>query len=228
MFRFQPSPQIMTRLILIFMLLANTIACTGQKQPIKAPNATSVPTQGSSSSVDTSEQIVITFAGYEYERQLYEPLMAEFHQQNPEITVQFVALPENSSQTLGAFTDYPRRLASSADTTVISGFGSGTSAYFRNLTPMMEADAGYSPTNFWPAASDACQDADGNALGIPATVMLRGVYYDAQAFDKAGLQHPAPGWTWDDFRKDITALAKKDGDAIRYGFAERFDTILSP
>jgi ABC-type glycerol-3-phosphate transport system substrate-binding protein len=119
-------------------------------------------------------------------------------------------------------------LASSADTTVISGFGSGTSAYFRNLTPMMEADAGYSPTNFWPAASDACQDADGNALGIPATVMLRGVYYDAQAFDKAGLQHPAPGWTWDDFRKDITALAKKDGDAIRYGFAERFDTILSP
>jgi ABC-type glycerol-3-phosphate transport system substrate-binding protein len=58
--------------------------------------------------------------------------------------------------------------------------------------------------------------------------MIRGVYFDANAFDAAGLPHPAPGWTWDDFRRDVEILAKSGGEAIRYGYAERFGTILSP
>jgi ABC-type glycerol-3-phosphate transport system substrate-binding protein len=241
--RLQPFTHSRIRLILLFLLLANTVACTGRKQSAKGSTATSLPTEVSSD-VETSGPVVITFAGYEYERQLFEPLMAEFNQQNPDITVQFTALPEYSTQTQDSFANYYRLLATTADTTTTSGFGSGDSAYFRDLAPLMEADPGYNPADFWMAASDACQDSNGNVLGIPANVMLRGIYYDAQAFDQAGLQHPAPSWTWDDFRNDVTTLAeavtkqanyadvsslsKTAGEPIRYSYAERYGTILSP
>jgi ABC-type glycerol-3-phosphate transport system substrate-binding protein len=228
MHRIRTSMDTGVRLLLLFILLTSPVACNGKKQPAKNATATSLPTQGSSPDVETSGPVVITFAGLEYQRQLYEPLMAEFHQQNPEITVQFVNIPEVTSITQEVIAGYPRLLASSADTTAASGFTSGASAFFRDLTPLMETDTGFNAADFWPAASQACQDADGHVLGIPASILLRGVYYDAQAFDQAGLPHPASGWTWDDFRKDVTALAKKQGETIRYGYAERFGTILSP
>ncbi len=228
MSRIQPSTHIWIRLIVLFILLTNVPACNMGQPPVNDATATPLPTEAPSSDVETNGPVVITFAGYEFERQLYEPLMAEFHQQNPNITVQFVALPEYTDQTKDMYADYPRLLASTADTGVTSGFGPGATAYFRDLTSLMEADPGFNPADFWTAVSDACQDADGHVLGVPMSIGLRGVYYNAKAFDEAGLQRPAPGWTWDDFRKDVAALAKTEGETIRYGYAERFGTILSP
>jgi multiple sugar transport system substrate-binding protein len=142
--------------------------------------------------------------------------------------VQFVALPEYTVQTMDQYSDYPLLLASTADTGVTSGFGQNATSYFRDLSPLMEPDSNFNIADFWPTVVDACQDADGHVLGIPANVRIRGVHYDAQAFDSAGLPYPAPGWTWDDFRKDVGTLAKTEGERIRYGYAERFGTILSP
>ena len=45
-----------------------------------------------------------------------------------------------------------------------------------------------------------------------------GIYFDEGAFDSAGVPRPAPGWTWEDFRKSAAALTRKNGDGICYGY----------
>jgi multiple sugar transport system substrate-binding protein len=45
------------------------------------------------------------------------------------------------------------------------------------------------------------------------------IFFDSAAFDAAGLPHPAPGWTWDDFQQAARALTLREaGQTTRYGF----------
>ena len=52
---------------------------------------------------------------------------------------------------------------------------------------------------------------DGKLYGINLGSSGGTVIYDPAMFQQAGLQPPAYGWTWDDFVKDATAIAQKDG-----------------
>ena len=64
-------------------------------------------------------------------------------------------------------------------------------------------------------------------MGLPMGVYGIGIYYDPNAFGAAGLAYPAPGWTWDDFRKDVAALAGKTGGQARYGFVDATGFLVS-
>ncbi len=111
-----------------------------------------------------AEHAVITFSAYESERSMYEPLMAQFHEENPTITVKFTPLPSSPS---GSAVDYFRTLASSADTLLISGSPAEAQPYFRDLQSQIDMDADFHPDEFWPDAVSACQDAQGRVLGVP-------------------------------------------------------------
>ena len=209
------------RLLFTLIFILEQAACSKPTQPIVQPQ----PTSG-------EENVVITFTDYESSRSLYEPVMAEFHKQNPSITVQFVALPESSSGSAATTSDYYRTQAAAADTSLAFGGGPDVSGYFRDLQPQIDADPTFKPDDFWPRALTGCQDAQGHTWGVPMTLYLTGIYYDEQAFEAAGLPTPKPGWTWDEFRQDATALAKQSGDAIRYGYADmptgNSNSILTP
>jgi len=204
------------RLSIILVFILEQAACSQVKQPTPQ----SQPTSG-------DENVVITFTDYDSSRSLYEPLMAEFHKQNPSITVQFVALPESSSGSAATASDYYRTQAAAADTSLAFAGGPEMSGYFRDLGPQIEADPTFKPDDFWPGALNACQDANGHTWGVPVGLYLTGIYYDAQAFSAAGLEAPKPGWTWDDFRRDATVLARQEGNNIRFGYADPPDTALS-
>jgi ABC-type glycerol-3-phosphate transport system substrate-binding protein len=227
MYRKQPSARIWLHLILQFALLTNLIACSLGRHTNRNATATLTSTDMSLSGVESSGSVVITFAGYEYERQLYEPLMAEFHQQNPDITVQFVALPEYSTQAQDSSGNYPRLLASSADAVTTYVFGLDASAYFSDLTPLIEADPTFQPDDFWPGLLTACQEPEGQMIGIPLGVIPLVIYYNSTSFDLAELPYPAPGWTWADFQRDITALAHTQGGQVDYGFVDSTDFFAS-
>jgi len=175
-------------------------------------------------SAETSEDVTITFAGWEYDRTLYEPLMEEFHKENPLITVQFAALPENTDINQ----DYDLMLASGGDTSIIYSAAYVKSLYFRELQPLIEADPTFDAEDFWPGALDGCLDLEGRQIGVPLFLNLQGVYFDPAAFQSGGVPLPKPGWTWDDFRSAATALTKTEGDVTRYGFAENYSTLVSP
>jgi ABC-type glycerol-3-phosphate transport system substrate-binding protein len=168
--------------------------------------------------------VVITFGGWEYDRSIYEPLIEEFNKQNPNITVQFVDIPITEEP----INDYDRLTASSGDTFIAWTISYFHTDYLHDLQPLLEADTTFEADDFWPGALEGCQDLEGRQLGIPTTLNVQGIYYAPEAFDAAGLPRPKAGWTWDEFRKDAIALAKRNGDTIRYGYAEGLTTVLLP
>jgi len=206
--------------LLLIISITGLVGCTSEQVPASFEDTIS--------SDEEDEAVVITFAADEWNRQLYEPLMDEFHTLHPDITVQFVAISQESTSAQGEDTSYAQMLASMADASFISGYNPDDIVYFTNLTPLIDADSDFDPADFWPAGASACQDDNGNQFGILANINVRGVFYDRQAFDEAQLSYPAPGWTWEDFQAAVTALAEVDGNSARHGYAERIGAIISP
>ena len=207
------------RLVVCLFILVNAVACE------TAAGTLTPPSEEVAEIPSGEEKVVITFAGWESDRQFYEPLIAEFHKQNPEIVVQIAALP----RYVGGVDAYYRRLASAGDTILVGGnVPTSVAHYFLDLQPLTESDATFEPDDFWPGAMDACRDSEGRLLGIPVIIGFQGIFYDDEVFEAAAVPSPQPGWTWDDFRTAVRPLAKQDGEAIRYGYVESSGPLMSP
>ncbi|MFZ6028114.1 MAG: extracellular solute-binding protein [Chloroflexota bacterium] len=223
--------QAFSRGAIFSIVIALLLACT----PIAVgPNARreSSPTLPSHIEIEVAGvegPVPITFAANESEWKAYEPLVAEFERQHPAIDVQLVPWPYASSQDALTPVERWQQMATAADTLLIGHtVFSHIPAVFQDVQPLADTEADFAADDFWPGALSACQDAGGRQLGLPVRIHFRGIFYDAGAFDAAGLPRPAPGWTWDDFRKAVAALAQFDADYPRYGYAENFPTLPSP
>jgi multiple sugar transport system substrate-binding protein len=73
------------------------------------------------------------------------------------------------------------------------------------LDRLVASNPGVVWEDFWPAARRA-MTVDGRIVGIPALVDNLAIVYNKKLFDRAGLGHPTPRWTWDDFRAAAKAL----------------------
>jgi multiple sugar transport system substrate-binding protein len=62
---------------------------------------------------------------------------------------------------------------------------------------------------------------EGKILGVPALIDNLAVVYNKELFDDAGLDHPSPDWTWEDFRAAAKALT--DPAEKRFGFSYPMD-----
>lgn len=229
-------------LVITFSILLGQTACARETQNQPPQKTVASSSEQPTASIDTpekqldepqsnpgdidTENAIITFTAYEFERSMYEPLMAQFHEQNPTITVKFVPLSLPSGD--GAL-NYFRTLASTADTSLVTGRSFELGLYFRDLQPQIDVDADFRSDDFWPDALSACQDEQGRTLGVPVNLFMSGIFYDEQAFQSAGLPIPQPGWTWEDFRKAVATLVIKDVDGTRYGFADpTYASVVSP
>lgn len=207
--------------IIVIMLISS--ACT------RAPSPEQFSSSTPASSIIEAESVTITFAASEDERGFYEQLMSTFHEENPDIIIQFVALPEGQADS-STNTNYFQSIAAAADTSLLWSSRSAlnkTGNYFRDLQPLMEADATFDERDFWPPLLSACENLEGSILGIPLTIHLTGIFYDPQAFDLMGLPYPQPGWTVSDFQQAAATLSRPE----RYGFADRSylsGSILAP
>jgi multiple sugar transport system substrate-binding protein len=200
---------------------------TGQASPRPGNDTPATPVPGGA---EEDEHAVITFAGDEYLRATYEPLMAEFNKLYPNITVQFAQIPQYTEDKQDLFNNYQRLMATSGDTSITWIAGSvGNEQYFLDLLPLMEGDPTFDPGDFWDGALEACQDMEGRSLGIPTTLQVTGIFYNDEAFAEAGVPAPRPGWTWDDFREVVVAMTKVEEGRTRYGYAEQnYNMILTP
>lgn len=197
---------------------------------IPSTNSEKTPENGNANS--DNGNITITFATYETMESFYIPMMEEFHRENPLITVNFVSFPELTQADYTDRLNVARIFASSADTIDFDAIFDNAqypteSSFVQDLRPLIDQDELFKAEDFWPGALTGCQDTQGRILGIPIRLNPRGIFYDEQAFRDAGLALPEPGWTWDDFRNDTARLAEQNQGAVRYGFAEHGNPILT-
>lgn len=226
------------RVLLAFSLSPILIACaTATPTTLATPSGNGTPASQENPETTPStsvedENVVITYAISRWEKSLYEPLVEEFNAQNPGITVQLVETDDLWQGTDASTQSYMRLLASAADVSMIwISYEEGANNFFRDLQPLMDADATFEPDDFWPGLMLGCQDLEGRALGVPIYGGVNGIFFNKQAFDEAGLPYPQPGWTYEDFQRTVQALAHKDGAEIRYGYADReslFSSIMAP
>lgn len=189
-------------------LLLSLPACTIAQPPVEKENL--------------GEKTIVTFSADEGYRRIIEPLMDEFHQANPSIRIVFTPFEEtNYVEGNKDEAETYRRLASSADAVIISGRSAVMGNYFLDLRTQIESDASFDQNDFWPGSLSACQDTEGKVSGIPVSLYFTGIFYDKDAFDMAKLSYPQPGWTWDDFQKDIAALTQTRDGFTRYRYADR-------
>jgi multiple sugar transport system substrate-binding protein len=227
--RFSP----LVSVFVILPLVLGLAACSTGTSPsaIETTNNPSPAGNPTSSTNLTSENenVVITFSYNDYNRSFFEPLMDEFHQENPSITVQFVPYEPYDSEKIKTADDYIHSLATSADSTILKNRSSAMDNYFLDQQSLLDADASFNQKDLWPGSLSACEGSQGQLLGIPLDFFFNGIYYDKAAFDAAGLAYPQPGWTWDDFQQDIKTLTQTQGGVTRFGYADRsYQSILQP
>lgn len=163
--------------------------------------------------------VAIGFAAPEPERQAYEPLIAEFNRQNPDVRVQFVPRDEPISQS---FDQMMRQIVSSADTaaTFLLRPEDIASGLVRDLKPLIDADASFDAGDFYPGAL-APESAGGGIYLLPRTLRPALFSYNKDLWARRGLPAPPTDWTWRDLLAAAEQLAQKRGDAVDiYGLAE--------
>lgn len=179
--------------------------------------------QGTPASSD--EPATITFAAWDYEREMYHTLAQRFTSEHPNIKVVVVPLEDlTSTRHEGPFSQIEmlRQVVSGADTALaitIAPEAFGTDLLL-NLQPLMDADPNFSRDDFYPGTLEAYTLKGGTWI-LPRTFHTQILAYNRELFDAADLPEPEHGWSWNDALGVAEALAVKRGDTVDvYGLVD--------
>ncbi|MCG8352394.1 MAG: extracellular solute-binding protein, partial [Chloroflexales bacterium] len=161
-----------------------------------------------------ANRITITFAARAEEQQFYDPLIATFNADNPDMRVQFIALNE-AAPTIP-------QIVRAADTAAVFFVPphERTETYLRNLKPLMDADAAFTRDAFYPGAFAAAGDTD-PVLLVPRTLYVPLLSYNQDLWGSNGLLQPTADWTWTDLIAAAQQLSVRQGESVtRYGLLD--------
>lgn len=191
------------------------------RQPAGSGENASQPVGGS------TEGVTITFAAFEIQRDRYEALTRQFKEVTG-IDVRFRSFEEIvGSENFDWATD-ARQIAGSADTFSIQlNDAILRQGALQPLDTFIESEASFGRDDFFASALASAQLENKTWL-LPASLSLDMILYDKEAFDQAGLPHPRPGWTWDEFLAAAQALTSRNGEEVtRWGFVPSFINPVS-
>lgn len=166
---------------------------------------------------------IVSLAVFEtMENQFNESILPRFYEQNPDITVNLVAIPSALSQDLLSpsasanledHLEAVAELVSSADVQLITPFTlspeSTRAGYFLDLKPLIDADTTLSPNDF-PASVWQTYQWDSGFWALPTLVTPLVMAYDPAAFDALALSYPTESWTMDDYAAAARTLTTAD------------------
>lgn len=142
---------------------------------------------------DSNNRTVIKFSswGSQSEISFLTPLIREFEQNNPDIKVEFVHIPQNYFQKLHLL--FASNLA--PDVVFINNYYIPKyvkAGLLEDLTPYVKA------SDFFEKSID-CFTFDKKIYAIPRDVSDLVVYYNKNLFDKYDIAYPSKNWTLEDF-----------------------------
>ena len=162
------------------------------------------------------EPVTITFAYPDSEAERYEPLIAEFNESYPHITI------NRSADADGGDED-------SADVFFVSPFsldGLLEQNAVLALDPLLGEDGTLDKSDFYPGTIELFTSED-KLWAIPAGVTVMVLYYNQDLFDRYGVPYPEPGWTWDDFLDAARAIRDPANSVFGYGDIDQyFDPLI--
>jgi multiple sugar transport system substrate-binding protein len=176
---------------------------------------------------EDAEPVTLVFSSWFADQELAvaDDLIAEFEEANPHITVDHQIIP---------WADYPTTLQTriaggqAPDVMFLSQLwyqGFADIGALGELEPPARADAEFDLDDFNP---DLLQSGyyDGTLYWLPYGLDMQVLFYNADAFDEAGLDYPDESWTWEDLRAaaaELTVDEDGDGRIDQYGLIAQND-----
>ena len=146
-----------------------------------------------------------------------EAMADAFRQRHPDIHLRLIWVPP---------AQYPikfKTLAAAGQPPDVFDTGDVWVAYMLpfllDLTPLAERDAAeIGLDDFYPGVLEATRY-DGRYYFLPHSMNVSLLYYNQDAFDRAGLAYPSAQWTWEDFARAGRALTLRDpaGQVVQWG-----------
>ncbi|WP_284141047.1 sugar ABC transporter substrate-binding protein [Virgibacillus sp. LDC-1] len=178
--------------------------------------------KGSESSGAGNEKVELTFTtwGGDQHIEMYEELLKEFYDENPNIKVDVESIPHG---------DYQQKLSVLAAGNELPDVGwvaeRMVPQFVKNdiltdITDIVE-DKDFEFDDFIPSTLDLWKH-DGKLLGLPFSTPPMILYYNKTMFEEAGLETPnelakKDEWTWEQFEKSSKALSGGKGSERTYG-----------
>lgn len=154
-----------------------------------------------------AEPVTIAFAYATSDHEYYEPLVQEFNESHPYITVE---LGSASGDDADVFIITPFDLSELlAQDAILS------------MDPFIEQDESFDLSDFYPGTVELCTR-EGELWAIPAGVDVTVLYYNQDLFDEYDVPYPELGWTWDDFLTSALALRDPAADVFGYAIIQEF------
>ena len=209
------------KLLLILVVLSIVLSACGGN--VATPSA-STPVPGAQAT-PSGDQITVQFAADELTMATYNDLVTAFEKDNPGIKIKTISINEilGLGPTGGAWPDDAvQKLVAAADVVSLApGFQDAIDqGLLRDLKPFIDNDATFRPDDFYPGTLKQYQS-KGGTWGVPTTAEFQFVAYDKDAFDKAGVKYPEPGWAWNDLAAKAKALTVREGDTVtQWGFVQ--------
>jgi multiple sugar transport system substrate-binding protein len=154
----------------------------------------------------------------EYDR-LANSFYERFEKDNPGVDVRVEGIPGEYVHKMllnfvaGAQPDVMVLDASSAAVFIENGL-------LADLTPFIQGDPDFKMSDYFPNVADIARRGE-KLYAIPGDFTPMVMYYNKRLFDQAGVPHPKPGWSFQEFLELAKKLTIHDGSgraATQYGF----------
>ncbi len=162
--------------------------------------------------IDRDQRTVITFAAHGRSYTTLRHLIKPFHTQQANVFIQL----QGSAHT--GTTSTIDGLAQTSDCFMWAGtFPEKETQLVLDLQPLLNVERRLL-SGAYPARFRAPYQWQGGVYGLPYTVQLRALHYQADLFTVAGISNPGPEWTSDDFLAAAQALTVEISTEKRYGY----------
>ncbi len=168
----------------------------------------------------------ITFMGWgsTQEVAVFQDMIVQFEEQNPDIAVDYQPVPDSdydtklqtmiaSNEIPDVFYLKPEKITSYADAGLLA-----------DLSDFTANNDIFDEDNIWPKAMDIYRydgenRGQGAIYGYPKDISAFVMVYNKDLFDAAGITPPAPGeaWTWDQYEDAAKKLTSGEGSSKIYG-----------
>ncbi|WP_179872739.1 ABC transporter substrate-binding protein [Microcella indica] len=190
--------------------------------------AVAILLSGCSSAPSEGGDNTITFMGWgsDTEIAVFNDMIAQFEDQYPDVTVDYITVPagdfQTRLQTMIASNNAPDVFYLAPEN--VMPFVDG--GIIADLSEYIDESELFDPDNVWDNALDMYRydgttPGVGASYGLPKDIGPFALAYNKDLFDAAGITAPDPEnpWTWEEFVAAATALTSGSGDDKVYGSA---------
>lgn len=176
----------------------------------------------------SNDAVTISYAAYDYERDMYIALAKQFNDAHPNINVVIVSLDDATQLPADKSGNYPadstismlRRIVSIADTAPASWVSKesiGTPLVL-DMKPYMDADTSFDRNDYYPGILERYAQNDSMYI-LPRSISIQSLSYNQDIFKAEGIPNPAQSWKYSDLLATAEKLTKKENNVItRYGW----------